>query len=208
MCNILNNQITETVSLALDADKFHVFSSFLQQGFMLRIQTGHSVKNMLCKQFGVAPEYVDDHISTIFLDGKPVDDADSAVIKNGSTLALSAAMPGLVGTTFRKGGHLASFRSTITHQKEDMHVPIQEGIVVLKLFNLLVRELGPFFLEQGILIKGKNLEDLLKSRYDDLKAGCRAVSLNGKETDLDRLAEMNLSDRQGHVLLQICKPGL
>ncbi len=170
---------------------------------MLKVQVGCSVRTLLCGQFGVASEYVDERINTIFLDGKPVDDVDSAIIKNGSVLALSAAMPGLVGTTLRKGGHLASLRSTITYQKEDGNIPNQEGIVVLKLFNLLVRELGPTFLEQGVMIKSSDLEVLLKTRFDEIQAGCSGASLNGKETHLDKLVKTDLFNRQDHILLRI-----
>jgi hypothetical protein len=56
---------------------------------------------VLCDQFQVETDYLENRIKTIFLDGKPVDDEDKAVLKNGSTLALSAAMPGLVDSTFR-----------------------------------------------------------------------------------------------------------
>ena len=170
---------------------------------MLKVQVGCSVRTLLCMQFGVASEYVDEHINTIFLNGKPVDDVDSAIVKNGSVLALSAAMPGLVGTTLRKGGHLASLRSTITHQKEDENIPSQEGDIVLKLFNLLVKELGPAFLEQGIMIKSTDIENLLKTRFDEIQAGCRGASLNGKETHLDKLVKTDLFKRQSHILFQI-----
>ncbi|MCP4349944.1 MAG: endonuclease/exonuclease/phosphatase family protein [Desulfobacterales bacterium] len=62
---------------------------------MLKVQVGCSIRSLLCKQTDVASDYVDERISTVFLDGKPVDDVDSAIVKNGSVLALSAAMPGL-----------------------------------------------------------------------------------------------------------------
>ncbi|MCP4106781.1 MAG: hypothetical protein GY749_14790 [Desulfobacteraceae bacterium] len=172
---------------------------------MLKVQVGCSIRSLLCKQTGVASDYVDERISTVFLDGKPVDDVDSAIVKNGSVLALSAAMPGLVGTTLRKGGHLASLRSTITHRKEDEHIPNQEGFVVIKLFNLLIRELGPAFLEQGVMIKNSDFEGLLKSRFDEIHAGCRGVSLNGKEMHLDKLVGTDLFSRQDHILLRIIR---
>jgi len=71
---------------------------------MISATVGCSIKNLLCNQFDITPEYLSDRISTIFLNGKPVDDVESAIIKDNSILALSGAMPGLVGATFRKGG--------------------------------------------------------------------------------------------------------
>ena len=74
---------------------------------------------------------------------KVVDDVNTALLQDGCTVALSAAMPGLVGATFRTGGLLAAFRSDITHQEEG--VPTEThgvGMVKIKLFNLL--SLGRF----------------------------------------------------------------
>ena len=79
---------------------------------------------------------------------------DSAWVENGSKLALSAAMPGLVGVTFRKGGFYASLRNTITYSKTEASVVKGDGEIVLKLFNMVAKELGPAFLENGIRIDG------------------------------------------------------
>jgi len=99
MDDTLKYSLTVRLSLTLEPDKIHGFFPLLRQGFMVRARVGCSIKTMLCEQFGVSPEYMEDRIKTIFLDGKTVDDVDSAIIKDGSTLALSAAMPGLVGAT-------------------------------------------------------------------------------------------------------------
>jgi len=45
---------------------------------------------------GLDEDYVTQRISTIFLDGKPVDDIDTLLVRDGAVLSLSAAMPGLV----------------------------------------------------------------------------------------------------------------
>lgn len=106
----------EYMSLSLKYDKAVVSSFFplLRQGFQVEAQMGRSLKHLLCEQFKVEEEYPADRVKTIFLDGKPVDDVETAIIENGATPALSAAMPGLVGATFRRGGVLGAFRSGIT----------------------------------------------------------------------------------------------
>lgn len=189
--------------LSLRADQFPLFFPLLQQGFALRTHVGCTIGTMLCKNWGIAPEYVEDQIKTIFLDGKPVDDIHSAIVRDGSALALSAAMPGLVGSTFRRGSHLAAFRDTITYRNEAVRESSdQEGIVILKLFNLMVRELGPAFLEKGIWIKQNELRDILGRQRDDLRAGCKSAQKDGKETDPDKLSDLSWGGSE-FVLLKV-----
>jgi len=90
----------------------------------------------LCGHFKVEENYLEDRVKTIFLDGKPVDDVEKAMANNGSVLVFSAAMLGLVGATFRRGGALAAFRSGITYQQEDS-IPdsSEEALILIKLFN-------------------------------------------------------------------------
>jgi hypothetical protein len=151
----------------------------------------------------VSPEYVEERIKTVFMDGKAVDDVDLAVIKNGSVLAFSAAMPGLAGTTLRRGGPLAAFRSQITHREEEKAISQRGGVVVLKLFNLLIKELGPSFLRRGIWVRGDELENFLKSRPDDFWEEFRAAKVDGKEADLKEVLKIKWSEKQEHVLLRV-----
>ena len=168
---------------------------------MVKVQAGSSIKSLLCQQFGLSPEYVENRIQTIFLDGKPVDNVDSATVKQGSTVALSAALPGLVGATLRRGGYYAPMRSQISYREEAAPEPHHEGMIFLKLFNMLLKELGPSFLKRGIWIKGKDLSDLFKRQPDDFWAGCEGVKLDGEKIDLKRLKEINWADR--HIFLQV-----
>ncbi|MBW1863527.1 MAG: hypothetical protein JRJ02_14325, partial [Deltaproteobacteria bacterium] len=163
--------MTKKLNLSLEDNLVPNFFYLLQQGFMVKAQVG------FCKQLGVSPEYLEDRIQTIFLDGKPVDHVNSAIIEHGSTLALSAAMPGLLGATLRKGSYYAAMRSQISYRKKTKLGPIQEGMVFLKLFNLLLGELGPDFLKRGIWLDGKILEDFFKGQSNDFWAGCKAAGV-------------------------------
>jgi len=93
------------------------FFQLMQRGFMVKIRVGCSIKSLLCNQLGLSQEYLEERIQTILLDGRPVDDVESAIVKQESTLALSAALPGLVGATLRKGGYYAPLRSHISHSE-------------------------------------------------------------------------------------------
>ena len=174
----LNNTVI-TISLAVKPDRMSLFSPLLGQGFTLKIQTGISVRDLLCRQIGVSDDYLDQRIQTIFLDGKVVDNVDTAVIRQGSALALSAALPGLAGATLRRGGAYASMRSQISHKNNTVNDSSENGTVMLKLFNLVALELGPMFLKQGIWIDGKKLENFFQRVPDFFWDGCLTAEIDG-----------------------------
>lgn len=149
---------------------------------MIKALVGCSIKQFLCEQIGLKLDIIE-KIQTIFLDGKPVDDLDSAMIRDGSSLALSVAMPGLVGATLRRASVYSSFRSSITYREADTQCVTGEGFVQLKLFNVLMNELGPDFLRKGILIKSSDLVDFLKGQSQDFWQGCKNILLNGKPVE-------------------------
>ncbi len=129
------------------------------QGVGIRTATGISLKVLLCDHLGVDPNYLEDRIQTILVNGRAVDHVDQVNISDGDVIALSAAMPGLVGTTLRKGGHLAPMRTEISQQRvtsDTIHGP-GEGIITLKLFNMVAKEIGTKVLSRGIWLKGKVL---------------------------------------------------
>lgn len=122
-----------------------------QEGIQVRVRDGTSLSEFLVDGLGVAPEYVRTRITTVFLDGSVVDDMDAARLHEGAVLALSAAMPGLVGATMRKGGYYAAMRGDITLEAEP-GVTRASGQLVpvrVKLFNLLIEEIGPRLLDGG-----------------------------------------------------------
>ena len=188
--------------LHLEKSLIPSFFQLLQKGFRVKTRAGCSVKSFLCEHLGLSPEYVEERIKTLFLDGKPVDDKDTAMIRDGSTLALSAAMPGLVGAVLRSGGFFASMRSTISHREEAEVACTQEALVSLKLFNILLREIGPAFLEKGIWVRGKDLQNLIEGKLDDFSTGFKKVILDGEKVDLKTLPEIKWADREFFLLLR------
>ncbi len=193
-----------TLSLTLDKESFSSFFPILQQGFLIKILVGVSIKNLLCEHHKMEADYLAERIKTIFLDGKPVDDVETALVKDGSTVALSAAMPGLVGSTFRRGSHLSAFRSGITYQEEDATSDThKKGMVKIKLFNLLTGELGPMFLKEGIWVKKEHVADLLKDRADILRSFISHAEKDGQEMDTEQMAVMNWSKEPENVHLRV-----
>ncbi len=102
------------------------FFYLLQRGFGLKIRVGMSVETTLTREFGLDSDLLD-KIQTVFLDGKAVDDLESTLVRDGSILALSAAMPGLVGATLRRGSYYAAMRSQITAAESQATATPKEG---------------------------------------------------------------------------------
>lgn len=172
------------------------FFKLLEQGFFVTTTAGYSIKDLLCKQLGIEEEYLDKRIQTLFLDGKPVDKVEKAYLHNNATLALSGAMPGLVGATLRKGGTFAAMRNTISYKSEASVNGDGEVRVKLKLFNMVLKELGPVFLQSGIWIHSHNFSVFLSRNLEDLKPACDSVDLNDQKIDISTLAGMNWDDAE------------
>ncbi len=181
----------DSLQLTIKSSLMGKFSGILQRGFAFKAQLGGSIRSFLCDELALSPQYVQERISTIFLDGKAVDSIETAFLREGAILALSSAMPGLAGATLRRDGPYASLRASITYREERVKTSIEEGLITIKLFNLLIEELGPLFLEKGIIIKSSELRDFLAEQSDEFRQGCGLILLNGEALDYGTLLSGN-----------------
>ncbi len=177
------------------------FFLLLQQGVKIRRRVGCSVEVFLRQEIGAVPKTIE-KIQSIMLDGKPVDDIGSSLLHDGSTLALSAAMPGLVGATLRRGGAYSSFRSAITYHETEKTFAPGEGWVSLKLFNLLMAELGPDLLITGVLLRTSDLLGFMTERAEEFRQGCSAT-LDGKPIDIGTLGDSTALAGKDQVFLTV-----
>lgn len=196
-----HNLKPQHLCLSVKANLISRFLKLLERGFRLKIEASLSIRELLCHHLGISEEYVDNRIQTIFLDGRPVDNVDTAWVENGSKLALSAAMPGLVGATFRKGGFYACLRNTISYTKTENSILKGAGEIILKLFNMVAKELGPELLEKGIRIEGNAFQNFVMRNAEDLKAACISIHLNDEKTDVAGLLKTKWENEQ--VFLQV-----
>lgn len=192
-----------TLQLTLGAEGFHFFVPLLQQGVFVKAKAGGSLQSFLFETLGLSPEYAEKRIQTVFVDGKVVDDWDRTVLGPGSTLALSAAAPGLAGAILRRQGPLSTMRKPITHGLEKRPFDKAGGIIGLKLFNLLVGELGPPILEKGILLPREDLESFFKTLPDEFWTKCRKARVDGKEIDPTSLRETRSFSAHTHLGLAL-----
>ncbi|MFZ4618352.1 MAG: hypothetical protein ACOYM2_19480 [Rectinemataceae bacterium] len=146
----------------------------LQAGFGMEARVGSSARAFMREVLLFSDDYIENVISTVFLDDKPVDNIDLALLAEGSRLALSAAMPGLVGAIMRRGSPYASFREAITHRGEGLAgVDSPEAassaagsseaariLVRVKIFNSVMRDRGPGVLARGIVLTPERAAEL------------------------------------------------
>jgi hypothetical protein len=165
--------------VTVPADRLACFFPLLQKGFALGVLAGCPIRVFLRDGLGLTDEYIEARIQTVFLDGKPVDDIDAALIRDGATLALAPAMPGLMGAMLRRGGYYAPMRSGITHHSDAAPQGIGQGRITVKLFGMALRELGPNLLERGIEVDAGDLAQIIMELPGDCRKGLG--SLDGLE---------------------------
>jgi hypothetical protein len=188
--------------LHFNNNRITAFFPLLQQGFSLEIAAGN-VNERLCQICDMDPETLRSLIQTVLLNGKPVDDMTKASIQSGDCLALSAAMPGLVGATMRSGGILAGFRRTISHRTPQTRSDTQNGVLTIKLFNLLLKDIGPRLLQKGILVELEAFRNLLSSFSKADWNDCETSVLNDQSVPPDTLADMVWPQGRGYMHLRV-----
>ena len=174
-------QKAATLSLQLAEEQIAGLCLLLQNGFFIEACVGCTIKDFFIKQLGLSPDYVQARIQGIFLDGKPADDIETALIRDGARLTLSGAMPGLVGIALRRRGPLAVFRHSITHRETGDYSYTGKGVIQLKLLNLLMKEMGPELLRKGIYINSSELAVYLGTLPTGFWQGCKIITLDGQE---------------------------
>ena len=89
----LNRALVANMELDLTGPDVQVFTPLLQRGVFVRIDRGTTVRSFLCQALELTADFVEQCISTIFLNGRPVDSL-KAKLKHGDTLALSPSPHG------------------------------------------------------------------------------------------------------------------
>jgi len=194
---------TQDLSLFVKSKLIPFFFQLLGQGFLVNVPANCSIRDLIIDCLGIPNDYLEERIQTLFLNGSVVDDLNSCNIKEGSTLALSGAMPGLAGAVLRRGGFYASFRRTITHNDSPSRIDKDNHWIVLKLFNMIVKELGPGFLEKGIWMEGEKLQKFLRCQSEELRMHGTSGDMNGEPADINSLLKF---DWKTHLIFLRVKP--
>lgn len=149
------------VVMVLRGERVSAFLPILQSGVRVVCRAGVTLEELLVDQWGIEAEYVTRRITTLFVNSRAVDNVATTVVHGGAVVALSGAMPGLVGATMRRGGFYAAMRGAMTYREDAANPESVVEWVRVKLFNLLLRELGPGFLARGIIMTAAELSDFI-----------------------------------------------
>lgn len=90
----------------------------------------------------------------------------------------------VVGAILRRGIYLAPLRSQIAHWEEKEAFPRGEGIVALKLFNLLIDELGLNLLERDIIFRQEDPKTFFMSLPENFGARTSVYTVSRCEYSL------------------------
>ncbi len=176
-----------SLKLTIKAAGFHNISRILQEGFFIYGRCGITVRELLTEECRLDNQIINTKIMTVFLNSKPVDNIDKALIKKETVLALSGALPGLLGAIFRKDSIYSSFRGPISYKNEPENSIKEKSRckIKIKLFNALIDELGTHFLQMGILIESESFLSFIKGLYSSFSQICSSILLNDEETHFE-----------------------
>lgn len=167
--------MTDPVTLTISADRvrWSDLGALFQRGVVVAIAGPRSVADFLVVDLAIEPDYVRRTIATVFVDSMVVDDLDRTMLRPGSTLTLSAAMPGLVGATLRRSSYYSAMRAEVSWHEGCGGDRDDESAATIrvKLFNLIIPGVGPSILRRGIMLA-----------HDE------AARILGPDPDLERIA--------------------
>jgi hypothetical protein len=79
----------------------------------------------------------------------------------------------------------------------------EDGLVVVKLFNLLIPELGPFFLQRGIFVSREEFAELRKSMPDEFGKGGIEGEISGEGREENPLGGLELPSNLSGFFLSV-----
>jgi hypothetical protein len=191
------------IHISINHTMIPAFFWFLEKGVKKQVKIACDIKTMLSDQLNISADYIDNRIKTMFLNGRPVGDINSTIIDDGAIIALSAAMPGLAGATFRRTENTKPSKSTIDIKRGAKKSKQQKGTITIKFFNLVLRELGPVFLKSGILISKDELMHFLSRQSKKFFNACKSVKVDGHTATIEALKQFDVSDDSDLLMLFI-----
>ena len=152
----------ETEAPAVPPRGLASFVRLAQAGVWGPLERPCSVYDFLHGALNVDDAFILSRIQTILLNSKVVDDMDGAWLRAGSRLALSAAMPGVVGAALRRNGLFARLREGIRCQAAEQ---TEEGgcfWLELHVYNSMIAALALPLLTCGFAVEKERMPDPLR----------------------------------------------
>lgn len=179
-----------SITLQLDQDVMEKFSALLQSSFEVETINGEPLLSFLEKLPGFTPEYIEEEVQTILINGEPVEDVYTPLTESGAVIALSAVVPGLgvMGAMFRKNS-IYSSQGSSSHQHCVASTDDEKITISLKLFNYIARARGAEILQKGVKVRTAAILTYFETRPWLLEQ-IQAVTINDISThDTDALVQ-------------------
>lgn len=186
------------LEITIDKSNLDSFWAILSSGIHTRVNRGDTVFDFLMNTIGPNEQFIEENIQTIFLNNKVVDDIKKAQLNPDAVLALSAAMPGLVGATLRTSGPLKAFRDEISYHNKEIkpQTEQQSFIITIKLFNLVTKQIGDLFLKNGIILSGMELKEYILNENVDFWDECITIKINNETVKPNKIKKYNWKDQK------------
>lgn len=175
----MSQALVPHISLRVRPGLVAFFTPLLREGVGVEAPVGASLRAVMEDVLGMAPDYVAGRVLTVFLDGSPVDDIEAVTVRQGSELALGAAMPGLAGIAMRRGSPVKAFREAIAARPWAGEAGGGSAAILVKLFNMVADEAGPELLRRGVTLRSDRLEGFLSERGPEVREGIEEVLADG-----------------------------
>lgn len=134
----------------------------LQGGFYIETESGITLLGFLIESCSIPENYIKEKIQTIFHNGNPVDDLKTTKLYSDSVVAISGAMPGIVGAMMRIGSPYAPMRESITDKGDAEGITGERILVKLKLFNVILNDYGKKFSENGVIFERESVTRIIR----------------------------------------------
>ncbi len=155
----MKNMTLHIINIAGAAD---LLFAQLQSGFFVEGVSGMTLREFMVKCCNIPESYIREKIKTIFHNSSPVDNPDAIRIDENSVCAFSGAMPGVAGAMFRMDSPYSAMRKSITAKEMNVITPGEPVLVTVKLFNVVLGDLGNNFISSGIILESNAVALLIK----------------------------------------------
>lgn len=178
----------KTLTILMTSESRTAWNTLLQKGFYVYGKSGVSVRQFLMETMHYDDCFIDEVVRTVFLNNSPVDNIDTAQVKDGDKMALGSAMPGLVGICMGRDNPYKSFRSGISIDGEEGGGEAEAEIrVSMKVFSNLAVDTGADILSRGIEVEAGKVADLFSYKGDCIVDDGGFAALSADRDDLVRV---------------------
>ncbi len=178
------------VELSIPENQLSMVFPLLRQGVDVVARPGQTVHAFLHQDLGLSEQVIQSRVQTVFLNGQPADELNTARLAQGDVLTLSAAMPGLLGACMRVDSPYAAMRDSRSQDRDEQQWSQGKGETMrftLKLFNFMASEIGPCVLTRGVYLRQEQLQKLMEQAADhDLLIDRVRLKVDGEVLDLEQ----------------------